>query len=116
MARVWVLDFPEAQSQYDIYRNIASQLESYLPTIQTAANVNILSLNDFMDNSSVLVGSYYDAYDTKTSVWYNRANGFRMEFNSFISALSNRIVLAQSLRDLWQSRIMLGHWEGSDNE
>lgn len=116
MSRRWVLEYPEAQGKYNTYNDVVLQLESYQLAIQTAAAVDIKSLNDFLDGSSVLLGTYYDTYDSKTTSWYDNADKISSEFNTFSSELTNRIITAISLRDMWKARINNGHWEVSEDE
>lgn len=115
MSSRWVPDYPNAASQRDIYANVVNSLTAQRPSIDAAASVYVLPINNYTDTTSTLEGDYYDEYDIKASEWQKENSRINKEFQIFLHELDTRITIAEGKRNMWAQRIYMGHYEEEDD-
>lgn len=108
---IFVLDYPEAESEYNTYNQLVDELQEQQNIIQESINVFLLNEDNYVDEAGVLGGKYYEEYLVTLSKWHTDASKLREEICDFSDKLKNKITEFKKKRDMWQGRINIGHYE-----
>ena len=114
MARVWVIDYPEAPEKKALYEDIAEQLSTQKSNLDNLLNFSLPNLSN-LSTGGIQQGAYYDVYHNKTSEWVDEVVTMHGDLTDFSADLSTRIRNANKQAGIWENRIPRGHWEGTDD-
>jgi hypothetical protein len=99
------IKYPEAESNYNKYNSIKSELIFLLNSIEyeiSCINMDNIKLNLV---SNTLEGRYYEEYIKKKDTWFTEIDEIKSIFNDFIEDLSACIERANSKTEEWKNKI-----------